>query len=217
MNILLLDTSSKNIEFAFSKSGKIAILKKLDSEYNADSLIYIIKQEFESAELEFSCLDVVSISNGPGSFTGLRISSAVAKGICFGTGCKLIEIPTLDIIAGKYEGQPAEKIFTALIFSNSKTEEFYAADYKFKNNNIIRISDYYIKKAADFDAENRIFLVNEDEKKLDLYDFGIIRLSGKSSIYSQLNLTNKYISENRYSDYRTSEPFYMKNFVPVKH
>jgi tRNA threonylcarbamoyladenosine biosynthesis protein TsaB len=216
LNILLLDSSSKNIEFAFSKSGKITILKKLDSDYNADSLIYIIKQEFESAKMDLSCLDIVSISNGPGSFTGLRISSAIAKGICFGVGCKLVEIPTLDIIAGKYEGQPIEKIITALIFSNSKTNEFYAADYNFKNNYIIRISDYYIKKAEDFDAEDRIFLVNEDDENLNSYKFDVIKLSGKSNIYSQLALTDKCVSENKYSDYKTSEPFYMKNFVPLK-
>jgi len=215
LNILLLESSSKNIEFAFSNSGKITILKKLDSEYNADSLIYIIKQEFESVKLDFTCLDIVSISNGPGSFTGLRISSAIAKGICFGMGCKLIEIPTLDIIAGKYNGQPTEKIITALVFSNSKTNEFYAADYKFKNNNIIKISDYYIKKAEDFDGENRIFLINEDDENLRMFNFDVISLSGKSNIYSQLALTNKCISENKYSDYKTSEPFYMKNFVPV--
>ena len=217
MNILLLESSSKNIEFAFSKSGKITILKKLDSESNADSLIYMIKQEFESANLDLSCLDVVSISNGPGSFTGLRISSAVAKGICFGTGSKLIEIPTLDIIAGKYSGKPSDKILTALVFSNSKTNEFYAADYSFINNIITRISGYYIKKAEDFNAESRIFLINEDEEHLTELNLEVIRLSGKSNIYSQLALTIKCISENRYSDYKTSEPFYMKNFVPTKY
>lgn len=216
MNILLLDTSSKNIEFAFSNSGKIVILKKLDSDYNADSLIYIIKQEFESAKIDFDCLDVVSISNGPGSFTGLRISSAVAKGICFGIGCKLVEIPTLDIIAGKYNGQQIDKIITALVFSNSKTNEFYAADYSFKNSNIIKISDYYIKKAEDFDAENRIFLINEEYNDLNLTGFNVIKVSEESNIYSQLAISNKYISENRYSDFKTSEPFYMKNFVPAK-
>jgi tRNA threonylcarbamoyladenosine biosynthesis protein TsaB len=216
LNILLLESSSKNIEFAFSKSGEITILKKLDSESNADSLIYVIKQEFESANLDLSCLDVVSISNGPGSFTGLRISSAIAKGICFGTGCKLIEIPTLDIIAGKFGGGENGIILTALVFSNSKTNEFYAADYSYKNGIISRISGYYIKKAEDFDAGNRIFLINEDDEQLKAFDFNVVRLSGKSNIYSQLELTNKYISENRYSDYKTSEPFYMKNFVPTK-
>ena len=216
MNILLIESSSKNIEFAFSKSGEITILKKLDSESNADSLIYLIKQEFESAELELSCLDAVSISNGPGSFTGLRISSAIAKGICFATGSKLIEIPTLDIIAGKYYGGETEKILTALVFSNSRTNEFYAADYLFKNTEVNRISDYYIKKAEDFDAGNRVFLMNEDDEKLKQFNFEIINLSGKSNVYSQLVLTKKYISENKYSDYVTSEPFYMKNFVPAK-
>lgn len=216
LNILLLDSSSKKIEFAFSKSGKIAILKKLDSVYNADSLIYVIKQEFESANLDFSCLDLVSISNGPGSFTGLRISSAVAKGICFGIGCKLIEIPTLDIIAGKYREITANKIITALVFSNSKTNEFYAADYSFKNNVLTKISDYYIAKASDFDADNRIFLLNENGDFDNFENFEIINVSEISNIYSQLAITNIYISENRYSDYKTSEPFYMKNFVPAK-
>lgn len=216
MNILLLESSSKSIEFAFSKSGEIVILKKLDSESNADSLIYVIKQEFESKGLDLSCLGAVSLSNGPGSFTGLRISSAIAKGICFATGSKLIEIPTLDIIAGKYCGGETEKILTALVFSNSRTSEFYAADYSYKNNEVIRISEYYIKKAEDFDAEGRIFLMNEDDEKLKPFNFEVISLSGKSNVYSQLVLTNKYISENKYSDYRTSEPFYMKNFVPAK-
>jgi len=216
LNILLIESSSKSIEFAFSKSGEIAILKKLDSESNADSLIYLIKQEFESAEADLTCLDAVSISNGPGSFTGLRISSAIAKGICFATGSKLTEIPTLDIIAGKYCGGETEKILTALVYSNSRTNEFYAADYSYSKNEVIRISDYYIKKAEDFDAAGRIFLMNEDEEKLSAFNFEVINLSGESNVYSQLALTKKYISENKYSDYRTSEPFYMKNFVPAK-
>lgn len=217
MNILLIETSSKSIEFAFSKSGEITILKKLDSESNADSLIYLIKQEFESAGLELSCLETVSISNGPGSFTGLRIGSAIAKGICFATGSRLTEISTLDIIAGKYCGGETEKILTALVYSNSKTNEFYAADYKFNKSEVIRISDYYIKKAEDFgDTERRIFLLNEDDEKLKQFNFEVNNLSGKSNVYSQLVLTKKYISENKYSDYKTSEPFYMKNFVPAK-
>lgn len=216
MNILLLESSSKNIEFAFSKSGEITILKKLDSESNADSLIYEIKQEFDSANLDFSCLDVLSISNGPGSFTGLRISSSIAKGICLGTGCKLVEIPTLDIIAGKFSGEAKGKILTALVFSNSKTNEFYAADYSQNNGIISRVSGYYIKKAEDFDAGNRIFLINENDELLRPFNFDVTGLSEKSNIYSQLELTKKYVTENRYSDYKISEPFYMKNFVPTK-
>jgi tRNA threonylcarbamoyladenosine biosynthesis protein TsaB len=216
LNILLLESSSKNIEFAFSISGKIAILKKLHSDYNADSLIYIIKQEFEFAKIDFDRLDVVSISNGPGSFTGLRISSSIAKGICFGIGCKLIEIPTLDIIAGKYNRQQIEKTITALVFSNSRTNEFYAADYSLINNDLIRISDYYIKKAEDFETTDRIFLINEEYDNINTDRLVLTDVSGESNIYSQLDLTNKYISENRYSDYKTSEPFYMKNFVPIK-
>ncbi|MBC8485381.1 MAG: hypothetical protein H8D45_05000 [Bacteroidetes bacterium] len=70
MNILLIDSSSKNIKFAFSENSKISINKKLDSEINADSLIYELLTEFDNSNKSIKNVDVVSLSNGPGSFTG---------------------------------------------------------------------------------------------------------------------------------------------------
>jgi len=44
-------------------------------------------------------VDAVAVSQGPGSYTGLRIGVSMAKGLCYGRGLKLIAVPTLELIA----------------------------------------------------------------------------------------------------------------------
>ena len=212
MNILLIDSSSKNIEFAFSENSKISINKKLDSEINADSLIFQLLTEFDNSNKSIKNVDVVSLSNGPGSFTGLRIGSAIAKGICFANKCKLVEINTLDIVANKCKD---DVDVIALVFSNSRTEEFYYAEYTVDNSKLQRTSEYGIRKIDEISTNDKIILINENNTLLFLKDLDVIDVSGLSNIQSQIELTMDYIKRNQFSDYRTSEPFYMKDFIPL--
>ena len=214
MNILLIESSSKKIEFGYGKNDEIVVLKELDSENNADSLIYMIKKIFDEKHIDFKDIDVVSLSNGPGSFTGLRIGSAIAKGICFALNCKLLEIPTLDIIANKYKGLMEGEVLTSLIFSNSKSREFYSADYIYENKELKRVSEYSTGFLDTF--ENKKYIVNEKNEFEFPVDLDVINVSEISNIRSQFELSIKYIKEGRYSDFRLSEPFYMKTFVPLK-
>ena len=216
MNTILIDTTSKNIEFAFSNPDKITIFKKLDSESNADSLIYKVKEEFALNNINFKDIDVVSLSNGPGSFTGLRIGSAISKGICLALNSKLVEIPTLDVIVNKLLNPAEGIIYTSLVFSNSRTMEFYCCDYSFENGEFIISSDYYIQTFKNIEYKDRIFLINE---KIDFEipaGFNVQDLSSEPNLPAQLFLTNKYIKAEKFSDYRFSEPLYMKKFVPLK-
>ena len=212
MNILLLDSSSKNIEFAFSENSKISINKKLDSEINADSLIHELLIEFDNSNKSIKNVDVVSLSNGPGSFTGLRIGSAVAKGICFANKCKLVEINTLDIVANKYKD---DVDVIALVYSNSRIEEFYYAEYTVDNSKFQRTSEYSIRKIDDISSKDKIIIINENNTLPFLKDIDVIDVSGLLNIQSQIELTMDYIKRNQFSDYRTSEPFYMKDFIPL--
>ncbi len=54
-------------------------------------------------------LDAVVVSAGPGSYTGLRIASSLAKGLCFGLGIPLVAVLTLDMMASGYGAQLAER------------------------------------------------------------------------------------------------------------
>lgn len=209
MNILLLDTSSKKIEFAYNQKGDFIILKTLEEEKNADDLVYEIKKEFDGHGFSFQEIDYVGLSNGPGSFTGLRIGSAVAKGICIGSSAKLIEVSSLDLIAVKYsEVTKKDGIITPMIFSNSRTGEFYFAEYK----GIDRISDYKIAVLEEIVKTNSDFIINEKTDYSFPENLGVINLSDTSNMQSLYNISKNLIDEGKISDYSRSEPFYMKRF-----
>jgi tRNA threonylcarbamoyladenosine biosynthesis protein TsaB len=207
---LLINTSSKKIEFAYNKKGDFCILNELDESKNADDLVFEIKAEFDNLGLCFQDIDYVGLLNGPGSYTGLRIGSAIAKAICFATGSDLVEIHSLDMIAKKfYLSYPNEENkVIPLIFSNMKTEEFYYAVYK----DGFRVSEFSIAVLDEIRHNAGIFVVNEKTG----FDFPIgmetVDLSEKSNIHSLFRITEEFISEKRISDFRMSEPFYMKQF-----
>jgi tRNA threonylcarbamoyladenosine biosynthesis protein TsaB len=209
-NILLINTSSKKIEFAYNKKGDFCILNELDESKNADDLVFEIKAEFDNLGLCFQDIDYVGLLNGPGSYTGLRIGSAIAKAICFATGSDLVEIHSLDMIAKKfYLSYPNEENkVIPLIFSNMKTEEFYYAVYK----DGFRVSEFSIAVLDEIRHNAGIFVVNEKTG----FDFPIgmetVDLAEKSNINSLFRITEEFISEKKISDFRMSEPFYMKQF-----
>jgi len=214
-DILLIDTSSRNIEFAFCTGNKIDVAKNLYSVCNADLLTYEIKKAAKSFSLKLNDLKFIGFSNGPGSFTGLRIGSAVVKGLCYALGLKLIEVISLDIIANKIKfTQSSSQIITALIVSNTKDKDFYTADYKQKEGNIERISDYKVMKISEMDPTHRLFVLNEEENVNFPQGFFILNVFNESNIDSLFKLVRNKIIREEFSDFTTSEPFYMKQFTP---
>ena len=160
--------------------------------------------------MNFQEINYIGLSNGPGSFTGLRIGSAVAKGICVGTNAKLIEVSSLDLIAVKYAEESGNKdgLVVPMIFSNSRTFEFYFAEYKGTE----RISDYKIAVLDEFINTNSDFIINEKTDYIFPENLEVINLSDISNLRALYKITKEHIADNRISDFSQSEPFYMKRF-----
>lgn len=186
---------------------------QLEPENNADTLIYYIHKFFLSNNISLNKIEIVSLSNGPGSFTGLRISSAIAKGICYSNHSKLIELSTLDIIANK---KSSLNKTIPLISSNTKTNEYYYSEYINVENKIERISEYKIDTIENILNVDALFLINEKFHAgfPDILKSRVADVSGLSNIDVMDKLTRLSIDRNKFGDYRISEPFYMKDFVP---
>ncbi len=209
MNVLLLDCSSKTAAYGFVTNGELVFQKKLEVNRNADALLFELKNDFEERGLDFSQTDVVSLSNGPGSFTGLRIGSVIAKAVCFTLGAKLVQIPTLDILANMHNSAGQ---FAAVIFSGMRTGEFYFAGYS-NSGKLERNTDYGTGGIADIAKDYKEIVINE---KIDfsekIEDVSIIDVSGYSGIESQLALTGLYIERDDFTDITSAEPYYMQEF-----
>lgn len=95
--ILCIETANAVTSVAISKNGQcFAIREVLEPNKAADKLHLLISELLTAAGLSFSDLNAVAISAGPGSYTGLRIAAAAAKGYCFSLDIPLISISTLE-------------------------------------------------------------------------------------------------------------------------
>ena len=82
MNILAFDTSTEKFSISILKNNKIVLnLSKIINKTYSKFLIPILKKSLEKSKLDVKEINYILISLGPGSFTGVRIGIAAAKGL----------------------------------------------------------------------------------------------------------------------------------------
>ena len=99
MTILCIETSTSVCSAAICKDGvpgKQCI--SYDGSNHARLLPRYIEELLSFAREEGLSIDAVALSEGPGSYTGLRIGASTAKGLCYGLNIPLIPIPTLEVL-----------------------------------------------------------------------------------------------------------------------
>jgi len=99
--ILHIDSTTKVCSIALSKEDELVQLVELDSDglAHSEKLHLFIEECLEKANIKPRDLNAVSVSKGPGSYTGLRIGVSAAKGLCYGLNIPLIAIDTLKEMA----------------------------------------------------------------------------------------------------------------------
>jgi tRNA threonylcarbamoyladenosine biosynthesis protein TsaB len=125
--ILSLDTSTQNCSVALHEKGQL-VTQELVSEEGSHSkaLTLLIEKVMKTAGHALDELSAVAVSNGPGSYTGLRIGLATAKGICFALDKPLICLPTLLVLSAAVQA-PSENLLLPLL--DARRMEVYAAVY----------------------------------------------------------------------------------------
>lgn len=99
MTLLCIETSTHVCSAALCKDGAVIeqLIEREDGNH-ARLLPRYIEQLLHTAKERKLSIDAVALSEGPGSYTGLRIGTSTAKGLCYGLNVPLIPVPTLEIL-----------------------------------------------------------------------------------------------------------------------
>ncbi len=216
--ILNIETSSNSTSVALAEDG---VLLKAMEEHNvvshASKLTPFIEEVLKNANKKPSDLNAISISIGPGSYTGLRIGLSVAKGLCYALKIPIIAISSLDSLAMYLKNNHSKnnKLFVSVMNSrkneiyatilNSKSEEKKGPDAvvldntflaEYKNQNIV-IGGTGLEKVKEV-------LLNENVEYIENVNF--------SSLF-MIKLTFNLYLENKFEDLAYIEPKYLKPFI----
>ena len=139
MLVLAIDTATKigSVSLFDDKVGVIGELNLYVKVNHSAVIMEMISTLFKMTNYSIKDVDRVAVTVGPGSFTGIRIGVAVAKGLCYGTKKSIVGINELDLIAQNIE--VVEELLVPLI--DARKERIYYSIYE-KKEGIIRVSEY---------------------------------------------------------------------------
>ena len=138
MNILALNTAFTQSYVAVKTADK-TILESMDSSLKqSENILGLIDATLQKAQIEISKINTVACVIGPGSFTGIRIGSSLAKGFCFNLKkVKRVPINSLDLLAYTFSKTNPNKDFWVVL--NALSGNLFVCQY---SKDAVKISDY---------------------------------------------------------------------------
>lgn len=223
--ILHIETATQICSVALSENDEI-ISSRQSNEKNAHSsiLTVFIDEIFRETGISIHHLDAVSVSMGPGSYTGLRIGVSAAKGLCYAGDKPLIAINTLEAMAfgmiktatGKIENI-ADYFFCPMI--DARRMEVYSAIFNFDLGKIRAVKAEIIdeKSFAEFLNQHKMVFAGDGAEKckipLRISQNAIFLDDFTPSADYLVGLANRKFNENEFENVAYFEPFYLKDFI----
>jgi len=137
MRLLAIETATAAQSVAlFEEDRLLAEISCEAKAHRGGLLLPAVDRLLKQAGLAAKDLDAVAVSVGPGSFTGLRVGLATAKGLALGAGAMLVGVPTLDVLA---EGYPVPDV-TICALLDARRGEVFMALFRRKKTQLERLS-----------------------------------------------------------------------------
>lgn len=224
--ILLIETSTSLCSVAIAADGKvIASRESREERAHAAMTAPFIKEVLAECAMDAKDLDAVCVSSGPGSYTGLRVGSSSAKGLCFGSGLPLIAIRTPEILADMAvtEGLLPKGCIRIVPMIDARRMEVYCAPFSFSGDP--SDSPVLAGEISPLVVEADCFGPILSEGPVLFIGDGAAKCSGvitsENAHFAQVNphaagmarLAERAFCEKRFKDTAYFEPFYLKEFV----
>ena len=219
MTILCIETSTTCCSAAICQEGvAVASRENLSGANHASELPVFIEQLLAEAQADAWTIDAVALSQGPGSYTGLRIGTSIAKGICYGMNVPLIPVDTLQILcAAMTEKVPADAILCPML--DARRMEVYTAMYtpalEAQTEVVAKVIDEQ-SFAEELSEQTIYFFGNGAEKCQSIITSPNAHFI--ANIHPQAQYMGKLAEKAISLDVKQMayyEPFYLKDFVPA--
>ena len=220
MKILHIETSSRNCSVAISDGEELLCLcEEVSENYKqSESLHTFVEWALEGAEISLKEIEAVSLGKGPGSYTGLRIGAASAKGFCYGLKVPLIAVNSLETMIEPFLRQNYDVIIPLI---DARRMEVYCAVFDGNSGEMISGTEAKILDEQSFTEleGKKILFVGDGAKKakeiLQLENADFVENIYPSAKYLIKKSVEKFNRQD-FEDVAYFEPFYLKDFHGVK-
>ncbi len=217
--ILSLETASTNCSVSIYDGDVLLALREDPSpSYTHGELLHVFMDEaLTEAGLKGSDLQAIAVSKGPGSYTGLRIGVAAAKGLCFALGIPLIAVETLKSMACQF--QDASGVLIPML--DARRMEAYVAVFDTKHTQIepTRAEVITSESFSKWVEQGPVHLLgNGVDKCRDLLKHPNFHFHTEIQPRSQEVglLAKRRFEAGLFEDVAYFEPFYLKDFILQK-
>lgn len=215
MYILNIETATRNCSVSIAKNGKTHAIKELAEQgySHSENLHVFINDLLLELNININQLVAVSVSCGPGSYTGLRIGVSAAKGLCFALKIPLIAIDTLAILAHKI--QINEGLIIPML--DARRMEVYSAVYNSEHQKLRATQAEVLTENSFRNYSQNIYFVSDCVEKtksiLAQPNFIFIENNVFPSAKEMSLLSFEKFKNNDFENVAYFEPVYLKEFL----
>ncbi len=217
--ILNIESSTTNCSISLALNGKlISIKEKNDESYSHSTKLHsFIDEVLKESNISIKELSAIAVSKGPGSYTGLRIGVAAAKGLCYSLDLPLISVSTLLILAKQI------KVDSGFIIPiiDARRDEVYSAIFDSSYNSVREVMPEIITKDSfnELISSNKLYFVGNAQekcKRLIKNNSNLIFSSHETfpSSNDMAGLSFEKFKNSKFEDIAYFEPDYLKKFIP---
>ena len=224
--ILCLETATPVCSVALNSACCTLAMRETEGQNaHSEKITNFIREVMEEAKIDYPQLDAVAVSQGPGSYTGLRIGVSTAKGICYAADLPLMAIDTLEAMAYGMKDKLGSQIGPddlLIPMIDARRMEVYASVFDANLNKINDTAALVIEENSfeDLRKDHRLWLFGDGAPKLsklfeNQLNIHIIDGFKPSAAYMKV-LAERALQQQQFVDVAYFEPFYLKDFIAGK-
>ncbi len=222
MNYLLhIDTSGDVSHIVVGGDGKLLAAKEsAESRNHASSINLMIEDVLNVAGITMKQLSGVVVCAGPGSYTGLRIGVATAKGICYALNLPLIMDNKLALLANQAIKKHGGSYSRYVVAIRAREQEYFISIFDNALTNIVPAKHITATELKDYlQSESPAYIItdclSEDDIKNYVHSF-VVDTEVTININDWLSLSSDEYKCNNIVNLSTAEPFYLKQVYTHK-